>query len=213
MLVVQFHVNIACSEDVIRTLPTRKNIDWDHPVVFGRREGADVFINDIHASRSHVELKGQILSNDQVRFMTRNASEKQGYNLNEQYITDDKWRELNKGDKIKIAGLICDVDINPAGAIMDREKFVIEFIWPQAHSYLAVPGQIYSTTNSPNDQPDFDNHNRVLNFQLYVNPPENLVAPQPVHGSYVQLSNLPPNNGMQPNWMYGGIQPGQPHQA
>ena len=43
--------------------------------MFGRREGADVFINDDHASRDHVELIGQTFAG-QVSFMARNISSK-----------------------------------------------------------------------------------------------------------------------------------------
>jgi hypothetical protein len=147
--------------------------------------------------------------------MTRNISTSKGYNLNGQYITDNnRWIPLNKGDQIKIAGLTFTVDIIPARAIM--RIFVIEFILPQVHHspVVTIPSPVmYPSPYLSNGQPSF--YYPVPSVQPFANPHGNFVAPPSAHGNYVHPAYLPPHNGMpiQPYWLYGGMQPGQPYLA
>ena len=145
---------------------------------------------------------GQILPNGQVLFMILNCSRK-GYNLNGQNITDsNRWNLLNKGDQIKIAGLIFVVDIIPGKGVM--EQFVIEFILAQLpHSPVTpMPGVVYPPPLFPVGQPGFFNHP----VQPCGNP-GSFVAPQ-LYSAYIHPAYLPPNNGMpvQSNWQHSGMQ-------
>ena len=186
-------------------LPTSKCFEWSKAVVFGRGDSANVFINDDHASRYHVELMGQSLPNQQVVFMMRNSSG-QGYNLNGQNITDhNRWNVLKTGDQIKIAGLICVVNIIPGSG--DMEDFVIEFILPQVphSSTMQMCGAVYSPPLLQIGQAGFFNH------PVHPVSPVGYMAPQLI-SPFIHSAYLPPSNGMppvQPNWHYAGVQPGQ----
>ena len=183
-------------------LPTSKCFKWNKAVVFGRGDSVDIFINDDHASRYHVELMGQSLPNQQVIFMMLNSS-RQGYNLNGQNITDhNRWNVLKTGDQIKIAGLICVVNIVPGSG--DMENFAVEFILPQVppSPAMRMGGAAYSPTLLQIGQAGFFNHPVS---------PVGYMAPQ-LTSPYLHSAYLPPNNGMppvQPNMHYAGVQPGQ----
>ena len=196
---VQLHVSSECNKDIIQHLPRSKSFEWNKSVVFGRGDNVDIFINDDHASRNHVELMGQTLPNGQVLFMARNISSK-GYNINEENITDtDRWIPLKRTDNIKIAGLMCFVDIING---RDMDGFVIEFRLPeiQPSPVMTIPTPVYPVPFSPNGQAGF--------YNQYPIP---YAGFQPVH---LSPAYLPPNNGtmpgpMQQYWPYG-MQPGQP---
>ena len=200
---IHLYVHTECQETIIQYLPTSKLFRWNKSVVLGRREGADIFINDDHASRDHVELAGQILPDGQVSFMARNTSRK-GYYLNGEQITaTDRWIALKRNDNIKIAGLMCSVDIVSG---TDMDGFVIEFKLPGIYynPVVTIPTPVYQVPLSPNGQPGYYNQYPVPGFPFHPNPLGNVRTPQP----YLSPTNGVPGS-MYPYSLLGGMHPGQ----
>ena len=132
---------MSSGEKIISHLPSScQYLEWNKPVVFGRGERADIFINDDGASRDHVQLIGQIPPNGQVLFMTKNLSRSKGYNVNSKEITNnDTWTPLRKFDQIKIARLLFVVDIIPG---RNMQNFILEFKLPHVNISAEIVKQL-----------------------------------------------------------------------
>lgn len=102
---------------------------WNRPIIFGRGDDVDVFLNDERVSRNHLELTGQHLPDTHVCFSIQNMSMTNSVLVNGQEIPRKQMHFLTSGEIITVGPAISfKLEISPGE---DMENYVVEFVHPQ----------------------------------------------------------------------------------
>jgi len=142
----------------------------NQPFIFGRREGVDLFLNDLSASRRHMELSAHLVratlqAGQYLQFIVKNLSKTHPVIINDTELKENQQKMLNSSDVIKIGKNIFTVDVNSAKFSKEGQYF-LEVRLPQDHQQTPDSGHSGTEAFIEQPAPHHSQSTRLGQFQM-----------------------------------------------